>query len=1353
MILMWWQCDDVPGGNVLMQVIRKLLRLLVQFAAGFVIFLALLVGIVRLFLPEASSLTDDIKAGVQTATGFNIDFRFINAGISFYGPELRLLDVTLNWADGAEIVTAKKLVVSVDVIQSIASRALIPGRILVRGAEVDAQISPEGEVVIQGRPWRNLLPPGETTELEELPDLRLQLANINFGFRNLQRAGPQINGRINQFEGHLNDGLIEVSVDIDPGEELGRYLEVEAEVPLQLLLEPESIATDASWNISIWADDFRLDPWLILANLKDLPVIGSEGSVKAQAQFSGLQMTAIQTELDLEKVVLVQPSGSPVVVDWLEGVFNWQTTSGGWLAVGEGLRLGRADRVWDETTYSVRYVTGSEKNSGHYVAETNFVRIDDLLPFINAIAPGVLADAGIKGSVEGDLSDFNAEISLLDGQVDTYAFTTEFSSLGYVSAEQGLEFTGYTGELTADQDGGSLTLDTRGGRFGVTRLFRQTFDVSKLQGVAVWRAGADGYRVLANSLNLETPHGSAHASVELTAGPEFEVPTIDLNGSARFKDVAELPRYLPKILPVSVIEWLDKGLLGGTIPRATVKLTGPLKNFPYVDGSGEFLIKVNVLDGALDYAPDWPNLTDVEGQIVFDKVSLYSPRNSLTTRDINLQQLEVRIQDMQNGILTVNGAGQADFADILAFMQDSPVGDALGPVFADVYGEGSIEADMELVLPIQDTEKWQFDVRFNAKDVTTGLTGVDQNFTKLNGAGTVNNTLVTIPEASAILLGDPVTIAVRPAAEGEVEFSHRADVSGTLQVPLVWDAFGQPPVGLFGGTVLLDMQALFPVMDNPDETPFRVLISTDLAGVSSKVPYPFNKTAEELELMQAEVQFPERGIIDTTGSLERGFTWRMLLHDMGETDGGWTIKRGALTRDATPPPLPDEPGVLVSAYLDFADLDDWVEAFEFNDFEQDELTAEFADWQQKFSLIDLQIGELNAVLHRFVDVDLRARPLATKWDVELAGPWTEGRVIVPFDYLSDDVFEIDMQRLLLIESLEDEGDSEIDPRTQPAMKGRIEEFALGAMQFGVLELEVERVENGLKTVVAKTTADSFTTESSSDWIVVDNAQRTRLHSELRSTDFKETLKDLNYSPMVSAERATLITDLLWEGPPSMSMVYESTGQVKLTIRDGIVDEVDAGGGRLLGLLSVTALPRRLSLDFSELTNSGLSFDKISGTFKIDFGNAWTCDLGLEGDMADMGMVGRTGMLVEDYDQVAAVRPHVSNVAPVAGAFLAGPVVGAAALLITQIFKKPLSNVGGSYFTMTGSWDDPLLTPVAREDIDTSRFSNCEQELPEMSPEGIKALDELMNAESKQPVAPLPTVELPPIFPEAESTDK
>jgi hypothetical protein len=155
----------------------------------------------------------------------------------------------------------------------------------------------------------------------------------------------------------------------------------------------------------------------------------------------------------------------------------------------------------------------------------------------------------------------------------------------------------------------------------------------------------------------------------------------------------------------------------------------------------------------------------------------------------------------------------------------------------------------------------------------------------------------------------------------------------------------------------------------------------------------------------------------------------------------------------------------------------------------------------------------------------------------------------------------------------------------------------------------------------------------------------------------------------------------------------------------------------------------LSLDFSDMTEEGLVFDRLGGRFRIDFGDAWTCNLGLEGPIADMGIVGRTGMLAEDYDQVAVVRPHVSNLAPVSAAFLAGPAIGAATLLITQIFKKPLSGIGENYYTIGGSWDEPVIDEVPRNKLDTTDFSTCEAQLPELSPEEIAAIEELLAGES------------------------
>jgi len=150
---------------------------------------------------------------------------------------------------------------------------------------------------------------------------------------------------------------------------------------------------------------------------------------------------------------------------------------------------------------------------------------------------------------------------------------------------------------------------------------------------------------------------------------------------------------------------------------------------------------------------------------------------------------------------------------------------------------------------------------------------------------------------------------------------------------------------------------------------------------------------------------------------------------------------------------------------------------------------------------------------------------------------------------------------------------------------------------------------------------------------------------------------------------------------------------------GQLNEVEPGAGRMFGLMSVVALPRRLSLDFRDVFDEGFGFDEISGTFRIDTGDAFTCDLSLKGPAADVGIVGRAGLGAEDYDQTALVSANVGNALPVVGAVVAGPQVAAALLIFSQIFKKPLQEMGSVYYGIEGPMDDPTV-----EVADADRFA-------------------------------------------------
>ena len=210
--------------------------------------------------------------------------------------------------------------------------------------------------------------------------------------------------------------------------------------------------------------------------------------------------------------------------------------------------------------------------------------------------------------------------------------------------------------------------------------------------------------------------------------------------------------------------------------------------------------------------------------------------------------------------------------------------------------------------------------------------------------------------------------------------------------------------------------------------------------------------------------------------------------------------------------------------------------------------------------------------------------------------------------------------------------------------------------------------------------------------------QTSITATLTSTDVVETMRRLNYQPGIVSDDMGILLDLSWSGGPRLDFLETLDGEVEVRLGSGQLDEVDPGAGRVFGLMSVVALPRRLSLDFRDVFDKGFGFDEISGTFRIDDGVAHTCNLGLEGPAADIAIIGSADLVGKAYEQTAAVSGNVGDALPVVGAVVAGPQAAAALLIFSQIFKKPLQEVGQVYYSIGGSWDEPALDRTDAEDF-------------------------------------------------------
>jgi len=155
------------------------------------------------------------------------------------------------------------------------------------------------------------------------------------------------------------------------------------------------------------------------------------------------------------------------------------------------------------------------------------------------------------------------------------------------------------------------------------------------------------------------------------------------------------------------------------------------------------------------------------------------------------------------------------------------------------------------------------------------------------------------------------------------------------------------------------------------------------------------------------------------------------------------------------------------------------------------------------------------------------------------------------------------------------------------------------------------------------------------------------------------------------------------------------GNLSLDIRDGQLLDVSPGAGRVFGLLSLQTLPRRLTLDFSDVFKKGFSFDRIKGSFLMEAGNAYTTNLYLDGPAARIDISGRTGFAVKDYDQLVTVTPHLTASLSLAGALVGGPVAGGVLYAIDKLFKSTIDKITEVQYTITGSWDEPKIVKLLK----------------------------------------------------------
>ena len=231
-------------------------------------------------------------------------------------------------------------------------------------------------------------------------------------------------------------------------------------------------------------------------------------------------------------------------------------------------------------------------------------------------------------------------------------------------------------------------------------------------------------------------------------------------------------------------------------------------------------------------------------------------------------------------------------------------------------------------------------------------------------------------------------------------------------------------------------------------------------------------------------------------------------------------------------------------------------------------------------------------------------------------------------------------------------------------------------------------------------SDDGRLEAEGAWRASSRPQQTKLDVGVDAKEAGGFLTRFGYAEAVQGAPTRIVGQLAWSGAPHEFDFPTLDGSFRIDVGPGRFTKIEPGPGKLLGVLSLQALPRRATLDFRDVFSEGFAFDQVSGDVRIASGVMSTTDLKLVGPAAKVDIAGEADLAKETQRLSVRVQPALSSSVSAGAAllFMANPLVGAAigagSLLAQAIMKDPIEQIFSYEYTVTGSWSDPVVTRSA-----------------------------------------------------------
>ena len=726
-------------------------------------------------------------------------------------------------------------------------------------------------------------------------------------------------------------------------------------------------------------------------------------------------------------------------------------------------------------------------------------------------------------------------------------------------------------------------------------------------------------------------------------------------------------------------------------------LKGNIKKFPFDKGGGEFLTWIEVTDGTLAYLPKWPLATNVSGKIVFKNEGMFADITSAEVLNNKIYSGHISIpnfrRDPRLDITALKTQGK--LSQQVKFIRQSPLGQNIKDFLDKSKFSGTSKLEVAIHAPLKKEklkkENIEVEGKVELQKNSVIFSSINQKFNNVSGTASFTQDGISAKKINAQYKQAPATISLS-TSKNKKNILLSLKQSNTLQQLFNKNLdFVEPVIsGKTSYTAKLKLPSYSLKYPNKDKS-INLEVNSNLIGLQSKLPEPFNKQENKAVPLKVSWSLPANKKQTSSYLIHYGDLLSAIFSNNEK------LRLGILLGKNQKPQLPSS-GINIRGTISRTNLLHWKKLLGNNWKTTNKALSVVTDIQIKQLLLAKQNqGKARFQLH--------------KNNSNLSGNLTSSKLQVNFNKQKE-YWNIQLANLNtdILAAEPTNKSTAMLPKDFPSVYIQCSHCSSKGLMLDKLKLKLQKQGNKSNINLIEIVGKNYHFSASGNWLSTNsNSSYTRLKiQKAEMTKPEEFLASMGNDIGIKGAKTTITGKLAWQGSPLDFSLNKLSGDIHVAMQKGQLNDIQAGAGKLLGLLNISKLSRRLRFDFSDVSGKGLLFDRISGDIKINNGVVNTQNTVIESSVMLAGIKGKSDLVHKTHDQTITIIPDVKSALPALGLLFGGVGVGAAVATLDKLTQKSersqLNNkdVAGTRYRVTGTWKDPVIsdiTPVGQpEDI-------------------------------------------------------